>query len=523
MPTARGMASKWGLPALVVSVACSGASPASTTSTGGGTSSSSGGGTSAGGGADGSTSTGGSTSSGGARITEEGGTTDTATPPPSDSGAPALDPGISSVIGMVDSMRIMNDIVRLTQFTTRNTCSDNTSTGNAIGAARDFLRMRYQAIPGLNVSLDSFTYAGCASGQVTDQNVVAVKLGSTHKERVFVLGGHYDSRSYNSTDPTGVAPGANDSGSQTAVLLEAARLLAGLDFDATILFASFAAEEQGFHGSAQLAKDYAEYVAPGAKIEAMLAIDIIGGDNLANDATALHQFRLFSPGTPREFNLPMGVTDDESPSRGLMQYIGYWGSRYVPAMTMIPVLREDRPNIGSDHISFINLGYPGVRFLDTNEYPNAAMPGGHRHTPDDLPKYITPEYAQHIGQITMAVIASLARAPSSPQLPAATGTAARVTINWSAPLTGPPVDHYVVAARPTSENFLHTRFPVPKNQTSQSVSPDDLGVTGAAAFYISIAAVDAGGHESLFAYPEYRCDSMSCVVPPGSLDITARQ
>jgi hypothetical protein len=37
-----------------------------------------------------------------------------------------------------------------------------------------------------------------------------------------------------------------------------------------------------------------------------------------------------------------------------------------------------------------------------------------------------------------------------------------------------------------------------------------------------VAAVDAGGHESLFAYPEYRCDTVSCVVPSDALNVTAR-
>ncbi len=440
-----------------------------------------------------------------------------------DAGAAGLDPAIVGVVGAVDPARIIADIGRLTQFTTRNTCSNNTANGNDIGAARDWIGARYQSIAGLTVSLDSFQYGGCAAGTVTDQNVVAVKLGA-HPDRVIVLGGHYDSRSYNSTDPTSPAPGANDSGSQTALLLEAARLFAPLRFDATIVLASFAAEEQGFHGSTQLAKDYAMYVTPNAKIEAMISLDIVGGDNTANDATALHQFRLFSPGTPREYNLPMGVTDDESPSRGVMRYIGYWGSRYVPSMTMVPVLREDRPNIGSDHVPFINLGYPGVRFLDTFEAPNAAMPGGHRHTPDDLPRYVTPDYAQRIGQIAFSVVAMLARAPTPPVMPTATGTAAgRVTIGWAAPASGPSVDHYVVAARPVTENFYHTRVAVPANQTSFAVSASDLGIAGTSAFYISVGAVDADGHESLFAYPEYRCDAASCVVPPGSLDITARQ
>jgi hypothetical protein len=54
------------------------------------------------------------------------------------------------------------------------------------------------------------------------------------------------------------------------------------------------------------------------------------------------------------------------------------------------------------------------------------------------------------------------------------------------------------------------------------VQATDLGIGGASAFFVSVAAVDAQGHESLFAYPEYRCDGTSCVVPPGALDVTVR-
>jgi uncharacterized repeat protein (TIGR01451 family) len=50
----------------------------------------------------------------------------------------------------------------------------------------------------------------------------------------------------------------------------------------------------------------------------------------------------------------------------------------------------------------------------------------------------------------------------------------------------------------------------------------DLGIPPATAYYVSIAAVDAAGHESLYAYPEYRCDSTNtCSQPADALDVTA--
>ena len=50
------------------------------------------------------------------------------------------------------------------------------------------------------------------------------------------------------------APGANDNGSGTALTIELARVFAesGIDFDATLVFALWAGEEQGLLGSARM-------------------------------------------------------------------------------------------------------------------------------------------------------------------------------------------------------------------------------------------------------------------------------
>jgi hypothetical protein len=36
-----------------------------------------------------------------------------------------------------------------------------------------------------------------------------------------------------------------------------------------------------------------------------------------------------------------------------------------------------------------------------------------------------------------------------------------------------------------------------------------------------VSAQGDGGHESLFAYPEFRCDGSGCAIPAGALNITA--
>jgi hypothetical protein len=80
----------------------------------------------------------------------------------------------------------------------------------------------------------------------------------------------------------------------------------------------------------------------------------------------------------------------------------------------------------------------------------------------------------------------------------------------------------VIAGRATTESFYRLRVAVSADAGPTAVAVSDLGLAGEPAFFVSVAAVDSQGHESLFAYPEFRCDSAGCVVQPGSLDVTTR-
>ena len=451
--------------------------------------------------------------------------------PPHDAGSPHVDAGskpppldsdIQAMVAKVSSGNLSSSIAKLSSFTTRNTCSDDSAGSAAIGGARDWIKAQLSGIAGLTVQLDPFTIASCAAGSVTRENVVAWKLG-THPGRLIVMGGHYDSRTLDVLDGTSPAPGANDSGSQTALVLESARVMASESFDATLVFIAFAGEEQGLFGSGSFAAGFAKYFPSGATIEAMFNSDIVGGDNSVNDGGTLQQFRLYSPGTPREIVTPIGTTDDTSPARGLMRFVATTGGAYVPSMAIVPMLREDRPGRGGDHESFLDQGIPGVRFIETVESPDAGTIASHQHSPNDLMKYVTPAYTARVTEVVIASVASLARAPSPPRSIAVSGNASgTVMLSWATPATGAPVDHYVVAGRAVTENFYHARVSVPKTTTQRSVTARELGIAGAPAYFVSVAAVDTAGHESLFAYPEYRCDASSCVVQPGSDAVTTR-
>jgi Zn-dependent M28 family amino/carboxypeptidase len=161
-------------------------------------------------------------------------------------------------------------------------------------------------------------------------NVIAW-LPGRHRNRLVMVGGHYDSRTTVVSDTTSDAPGANDSGAQTAVVVELARVLAGHQFDATIVFMSFSGEEQGLFGSTSIAANLNRYFHE-PEVVAMLNTDIPGGDNTANTPADLMNFRLYSPGIPRErlTTDPDGTTDKTSPSRGVMRSIGTWEAPMFP-------------------------------------------------------------------------------------------------------------------------------------------------------------------------------------------------
>ncbi len=452
--------------------------------------------------------------------------------------ATAADPEITAIIGEVDADRIKRSILRLEAFGTRHSCSPNVQM-RGVNAARDWIFNQFSAIPGLQVRLDSFTHSSCPTAPTF--NVVAWLPGTRHPERLIVVGGHYDSRTVDVNDAVSDAPGANDAGSQTALVLECARVLAGHSHDSTLFFAAFSGEEQGLIGSTALAGSLNKYVS-NAEVVAMLNSDIVGGDNTVNGPAELHQFRLYSPGTPRELfgTEHDGTTDNTSPSRGLMRYVGTVGATYVPTreMIMIPKLREDRPGRGSDHRSFIRKGFPAVRFMETVEcspsppdtsspFPFPGLPANclsfttsHQHSPNDISSFVTPDYTARVAQVVAATAASLARATGAPSDIEVVGNSQGATIRWAAPVTG-GVDHFVIAARSVGENFYRNRVNVPAMAITRALSAAELGLTAGENFFISVAAVDTRGHESLFAYPEFRCDALACVVPPGALNIAA--
>ena len=139
----------------------------------------------------------------------------------------AADP-IPAMLEQVEPQRLMADVERLVSFHTRHTLSETESDERGIGAARRWLKSRFEEVSDatggrLEVREQRWT-AEVLGQQVELVNVFGFLPGTEVEEggRTYVVSGHYDSRVRKSLDSTSFAPGANDDASGTAVVLEAA-------------------------------------------------------------------------------------------------------------------------------------------------------------------------------------------------------------------------------------------------------------------------------------------------------------
>ncbi len=125
-------------------------------------------------------------------------------------------------------------------------------------------------------------YSPWAYGSYTGRNVIAEIPGTEHPERIWVVGGHFDSISDN---PYNLAPGADDNGSGTAATLLIAKIFRDYTFVDTVRFVHFSAEEQGHWGSIVYARDQK---LAGAQIMGYIDLDMIGWDGDGDRVIELH-------------------------------------------------------------------------------------------------------------------------------------------------------------------------------------------------------------------------------------------
>lgn len=205
------------------------------------------------------------------------------------------------------------------------------------------------------------------------RNIEATLRGTSHPERIIVVGAHYDS--------VYGCPAANDNGSGIAGTLAIARRLAGKPLPCTVRFVCFANEEQPhFHEETMGSWVYAKMCkARGDEIRAMFTLETIG--------CYLHQ-----PGSQRwpispftkllpdvgDFILAIG----NSPSTGIVKTAAKAFRERTPFPMLSAALPAKIGDMGwSDHWGFQQEGFPAFMVTDT-----ALFRYNHYHRPTDTPE-----------------------------------------------------------------------------------------------------------------------------------------
>ncbi len=312
------------------------------------------------------------------------------------------DARLVAALADVSAARIRYTDSVLVAFGTRHTMSDTLSDVRGIGAARRWLYNELRAY--------SRDCGGCLrveydphDAQITrfrDRPMARVVnvlawLPGRDTTRVVVIGGHYDSCicTVDAADAVSDAPGADDDGSGTSAVVELARVASKRfpkGFDATIVFALYAAEEQGLLGSTGLAKRLHDEQ---KSVVAAFADDMFGNaeaDDGRVDSTSVRVFAV-----------------DSIPSRSgeLARYVWGLGALYTPTLTVRPIFRLDRIGRGGDHAPFQRLGDPALRFTESLENYKR------QHQPTDTLANVNFGYVASVTRLNLATVLSLASAP----------------------------------------------------------------------------------------------------------------
>jgi Zn-dependent M28 family amino/carboxypeptidase len=385
--------------------------------------------------------------------------------------------GVDVVLGLVDAAKLRASVDRLAAFGTRHTLSDTVSEVRGIGAARRWIEaeMRRAAVdrggaPAMTVAFDSHRVA--PDGKRIDREVdvvnVIATLPGTRPEaaarRVYVVG-HYDSRASNPMDATSDAPGANDDGSGTALVLELARVLAARSLDATVVLMASAGEEQGLIGArahARAAK------ASGVDVRAVLSFDIVGDPSAPQGPKRADAIRLFSEGmpiaaTPEALALVRTLgTESDAPSRQLARFIAMLAAWHGTAVRPTLVFRPDRFLRGGDHTAFAEQGYTAVRFTEHGEHyerqhQDVREENGVRY--GDVPEHVDAHYLADLTRLAAVAVLHLANAPATPSDARVVATALGddTTLRWSAVVDRDVAGYEVLWRATTSAEWEHVQ------------------------------------------------------------------
>ncbi len=410
------------------------------------------------------------------------------TPIPGQEPTPTLPPStpiattLYTMLEQVDSDRLMLHVASMENVYTRHVNSVGRTDGTGISAAYDYLSAEFDKITLesegrlLNYSPQRFTMP--YNGKTTEQrNLFAVLTGSEAGAGVIVVGAHYDSRTDDLTNSDAYAPGADDNGSGVAAVLELARIMSQYQPRATVVFALFAGEEQGNHGSNYFVE---QYIMTGqVDLQVMINLDTIGSWNDQHGNINDSELRLFTD-------------PDHFPSRYAGEMIAFIADQNRTVLNVQLQDSIDRIGRFGDHKAFSDRGYAAVRFIE-------ALEDHPKREGRDLVQYIEPEYLVKSTQTVLTILVAMANGPRPPD---ANNIIVRDNGDGTRRLVWQPIPDaagYVVALRVRNSTVFGQVF----NASGSATAFDCECFTSERFAGLAIAAVSQDGIMGPLS-PEYR-------------------
>ncbi|MBZ9649660.1 MULTISPECIES: M28 family peptidase [Sphingomonadaceae] len=404
-----------------------------------------------------------------------------------------------------DPARMKATVETLVGFGTRHTLSSATDARRGIGAARRWGAAEFAKIAKgcggcltVETVADRFTGPRAPDGvEVVD--VLAIQKGTGDPTQVVIVAGHIDSRVTDVMNVTSDAPGANDNASGTALVIEAARVLAGEKFDGTIVYALLSGEEQGLWGGKLLA---ATAKARGWQVRAMLNNDIVGNTIGQNGHVVADRVRVFSEGIRAGDDAKASATrraiggEDDGPSRALAKKIdGIAEANPQIGLDVFAVRRFDRFGRGGDHSPFLDLGFPAVRFsvgIENYDRQHQDLRTENGRVYGDTVEGMDFPYLAKVTALNVAALRQLADAPAAPASVSLDGALSMDTrVYWDA-VPG-AAGYKVYWRRADAQDWTDSRVVTGTTETVlKDIVVDD--------HFIGVAAVAKDGAESLVTF-----------------------
>ena len=442
----------------------------------------------------------------------------------------AAPPSDDALAAQVSEERLRADMNTIVGFGTRHTLSSQTDPNRGIGAA-------------VNWALDEFRRIGARCDDCLDvqsverviepdgrripaptliRNAVAIQRGTERPDEVIIVQGHYDSRVTDPLNGTDDAPGANDDGSGSVMILEASRILSQQRYPSTIIYALLTGEEQGLYGARILA-DWVEE--QGMTVKAVLNNDMIGSACGSDGYCDYEHLRVFSEGPRADSTDALRARqrrfggENDMPGRNLARWLGEVAAANPMGMQVRQIWRTDRMGRGGDQIPFLDKGYPALRIavsVEDYEHQHQDLRTEDGVTYGDTVDELDFDYLTRASQLNVRALHLLALAPMPPVVEADAAVRVDTALRWN---TVDGADSYVIKARRTDEPYWRKVLPDgTRGQDIRDIVPasdtDTIDV-----------AVPLRGDDWLFGVSACNgayCSPVSSAVPGGAFEPVAQ-